>query len=258
MELRAVRARNGWTWIIQGYALFRRSPAVWLSLVLLLFFTSNVLLRLPALGLVFLLMMPVFVAGLMEGCRALERGEPLQPSHLLSGFRRNAAQLVTIGGVWLVGNIVIMLIVREVGGEAITTLQKMMPKGEMPSQITPEMQAAARSVMRAWMLAMALSLPLLMAVLYAPLLVYFDDQRPVAAMKWSFAACVKNMLPLMVYGLAIFAGIFIATPLSLALGRYDLALWLLAPIALPSIYASYRDIFVPTAAAAPHTDSVAG
>ena len=258
MELRAVRARNGWTWIVQGYALFRRSPAVWLALVVLLFFASDVLLRLPALGLAFLLLMPVFVAGLMEGCRALERGEPLQLAHLLSGFRRNAAQLVTIGGVWLVGNIVIMLIVREMGGDAITMLQKMMPKGEVPSQITPEMQAAARTVVRTWLLAMALSLPLLMAVLYAPLLVYFHDQRPVPAMKWSFAACVKNMLPLLVYALAIFAGIFIATPVSLALGRYDLALWLLAPVALPSVYASYRDIFVPTAAAQPHIDSVTG
>ena len=256
MEPRSLRPRSGWRWIAHGYALFRRSPAVWLAIVLLLFFASELFLGLPALGVVFLLLMPVFVAGLMEGCRSLERGEPLLPSHLIMGFRHNAAQLVTIGGVWLVGNIAILMMVREFGGDAIVTLQKLVPKGTVPSEITPEMQAAARTVMRTSLMAMLASVPLLMLVLFAPLLVYFHDVRPLAAMKASFVACVRNVLPLLVYSAAVFGGIVIATPLSLAFGRPDLPLWLLAPVVLPSIYASYRDIFTPDTAITAH-DSVA-
>jgi hypothetical protein len=30
------------------------------------------------------------------------------------------------------------------------------------------------------------------------------------------------------------------------LGQVDLGLWMLAPLIVPSIYASYRDVFVPT------------
>jgi hypothetical protein len=37
---------------------------------------------------------------------------------------------------------------------------------------------------------------------------------------------------------------FLAMPFGMALGQYDLALWLLAPILLPSLYVSYKDVFV--------------
>jgi hypothetical protein len=77
-------------------------------------------------------------------------------------------------------------------------------------------------------------------------------------MKASLVACVKNALPLLVYGLVIFTGMFIAMPLSIALGAYDLAVWLLAPVVLPSIYASYKDVFLAGTAPEPRTDSVVG
>ena len=97
-----------------------------------------------------------------------------------------------------------------------------------------------------------------MAIWYAPLLVYFNDLGPLAAMKSSFIACLKNAGAMLVYGAIIFAGMFIAMPFSIALGQYDFALLLLAPIVLPSIYASYKDIFLAGTAPQPSTDSVAG
>jgi hypothetical protein len=259
MEPRAVSAGHGWAWIVQGYMLFRKSPAIWLSLLILLFFTTKVLLRVPLAGIVFVLLMPLFIAGLMEGCRALERSQPLELSHLFAGFRRNAAQLVTIGGVSLVANLGIMMIVMALGGEAITALGKTIAQGgQMTPQIAQETQAAVRTVTRALLVGTLVSLPLLMAMWYAPLLVYFNDLGPVAAMKSSFVACLKNLGAMLVYGMIIFAGMFIAMPFSIALGQYDLALLLLAPIVLPSIYASYKDIFLAGTAPQPSTDSVAG
>ena len=52
---------------------------------------------------------------------------------------------------------------------------------------------------------------------------------------------------------SLLAGMFIATPFSMALGQYDLALWLLAPVLLPSLYASYKDVYL--AGAAPDVSS---
>ena len=258
MQPRAVSAGRGWTWIVQGYGLFRKCPATWLALLILLFVTTKMLLRVPLLGIVSVLFMPLFIAGLMEGCRALEHGGALEPKHLLAGFRRNAAHLVTIGGISLVGNLAVMMIVMSMGGEAIAALGKTISQGgQMTPQVAQEMRAAVQTVTRALLVGTLVSLPLLMAMWYAPPLVYFNDQGPVSAMKASFMACVKNAGAMLVYGALIMGGMFLAMPFSMALGQYDFALLLLAPIVLPSIYASYKDIFLQGVAPEPGTDSVA-
>ena len=259
MEPRTVGAGHGWTWIVQGFALFRRSPAVWVALLLVLYLATKLLAVIPLLGVIFALLLPVFIVGLMEGCRALEHGSSLQPGHLLSGFRHNAAQIVTIGGVFLVGNLVVMMVVLGLGGDAMATVVKAMAaKTQLTPQAVEELRGPARTVGQAMLAGMLVSLPLLMAVWYAPLLVYFHDQGPIAAMKSSFMACVKNAVPMLVYGLAIIVGMFIAMPFGMALGQYDLALWLLAPVLVPSLYTSYKDIFLAGTAPQTGTDSVAG
>jgi hypothetical protein len=37
---------------------------------------------------------------------------------------------------------------------------------------------------------------------------------------------------------------FLAMPFAMALQQYDLALWLLAPVVVPSLYVSYKDIYL--------------
>jgi hypothetical protein len=259
MEPRAVSIGHGWTWIVQGFALFWKSPAVWLALLLLLFFSMKVLVRVPLLGIVVVLLTPHFVVGLMEGCRALERGNRLELAHLLAGFRRNAAQLVTIGGVWLVGNFAVMMLVIELGGEAMAALAKTVTQGaQMTPQLTREMHAATRTVTQALLVGAAVSVPLLMAMCYAPLLVYFNDLGPVAAMKSSFFACVKNMGAMLLYGLVILVGMFIALSFAVPMRQPDLALVLLAPVIFPSVYVSYKDIFLAGIAPERGADSVTG
>ena len=243
MQPRKVHAAHGWSWVRQGFALFRVSPASWLAIVLLLFAGTRLLAIVPLLGLLFVLLMPLFVAGVMEGCRSLERGEPLVLAHLACGFRRNAAQLVTIGGVSLVGNIGLMMLVGTLGGEAMSTLAKAAAQGAKPGGLTPELQEATTAVTSALLVGMLLSLPLLMAIWYSPLLVYFRDLTALAAMKSSVIACAKNAPALLMYGLAVLGGMFLAMPFALALRAPDLAVWLLAPILLPSLYASYKDLY---------------
>ena len=243
MQPRTVRAGHGWIWIKEGYALFRKSPANWLAIVLLLFAATKLLAVVSLLGIVVVLLMPIFIVGLMEGCRALERGEPLQLAHLACGFRRNAAQLVTIGGVSLVGNLAVMMLVMTLGGDAMATLSKAVSQGGRAGGAGPDVQTASSALASALLVGMLVSLPLLMAVWYSPLLVYFRDLSAIAAMKSSIKACAKNAPALFVYGLVVLVGMFIAMPFAMALRQYDLALWLLAPVLLPSLYASYKDIY---------------
>jgi uncharacterized membrane protein len=135
--------------------------------------------------------------------------------------------------------------VLNLGGEAMSSMSKMMSqKQAIDPQLAKDMQAAASSVGRALIVGMIVSVPLLMALWYAPLLAYFQNESAIGAMKASFMACLKNAGPMLLYGLVIVLGMFLAMPFGMALGQYDLALWLLAPILLPSLYVSYKDVFL--------------
>ena len=109
---------------------------------------------------------------------------------------------------------------------------------------TEQIHTAATSVTRAALVGAVLSIPLLMALWFAPLLTFFHDIRPWPALRSSFLACVRNVLPLTVYGLAILAALVVLVPFGMSLGFYDAGLWLLAPVLVPSIYASYKDLYV--------------
>ncbi len=228
-----------------GLRLFLRSPVIWIVLLLILFIATKVVNFIPILALVAVLLMPVFLAGLMDGCKALEEGRELEIAHLIKGFQKNAGRLVTIGGVSLVGNLIVLMIVVAIGGEAISTMAKTLSKDPtITPQIAEQMQAATMTVTKAALVGATASLPLLMALWFAPLLTYFHDVKPLEALKSSFIACLKNALPMVVYGLVILVGLMVLVPIGIRLGHYDLGLWLMAPAIVPSIYASYKDIFV--------------
>lgn len=256
VQVRSVSPARGWAWIVGGVALFLRSPVQWLLLLAILFAAKKALGAFPvaALAVVFsvlaVLLMPVFMAGLMDGCRALEIGRPLQIGHLAQGFRRNTAPLITIGGISLVGNLLIFTIFVQMGGEAMTVIMKTL-SGNPVSRMNDGTEAAYAAFRKAALVSAALSLPLLLALWFAPLLAYFDDAKPLHALKLSLLACLKNALPMLVYALVLLAGLMVLVPVGIRFGEFDLGLWLMAPVLVPSIYVSYRDIFTVSEASAP-------
>jgi hypothetical protein len=243
MNIRIVNASHGWRWIAAGILLFRRNPLLWVSLIAVLFVGSRVLLAIPLVGVIAVLVAPNFFAGLAHGAQALDQGKPLRLAYLASGFLKNAAQLITIGGVSLVGQFLMLMAMVLVGGESITGISKTMAGGSATPETIEAMRAAAPRMMLAMIVGFGVSLPLVMAVWFAPLLVFFDDVKPLAALLLSLRACLKNILPLLIYGMAVLVPLLILTPISLAAREPDLGLWLLAPILVPSIYASYKDLF---------------
>jgi hypothetical protein len=46
------------------------------------------------------------------------------------------------------------------------------------------------------------------------------------------------------YGAIILVGLMVLVPAGIKIGLYELGLWLMAPALVPSIYVSYKDIFV--------------
>ena len=92
---------------------------MWLLFVLLLWGMVFVAAKVPFAGLLLALLTPVFLGGLMIGCQALAKGEELEISHFFAGFRNSTLNLVTLGGFYLIGNVVIAGLMYSIGGEAI-------------------------------------------------------------------------------------------------------------------------------------------
>ena len=248
MNIRIVDASHGWRWIAEGMLIFRKNPPQWLLLIAVLFVGSRVLFMIPLIGVIAVLVAPNFLAGLAHGAQALEQGKPLRLGYLASGFLKNATQLITIGAISLVGQFLMLMAMLLVGGDGISTVSKTMAAGAATPETMEAIRTAAPRMMMAIIVGIGVSLPLIMAVWFAPLLVFFDDMKPLPALISSLWACLKNILPLLIYGIVVLVPVVILAPLSLAMRQPDLALWLLAPILVPSLYVSYKDLFVQTPA----------
>ncbi len=246
MEIRTAAAGRGWEWIVEGFRIFRKQPLTWIALIMVMVVIWFASLALPLIGpLAIHLVSPVFFAGLMLACRTTdEDGEP-EFAQLFAAFKTHASPLITVGGIYLVGNIVAVGIVFAVAGG--TALPALMGKTGVDIET---MQVAIRGLLLGMVVGMAVFIPVLMAVWFAPLLIVFHNRPPVEAMKMSYTACLRNTMPLLIYGVAtLVLGLIASIPLMLGL-------IVLLPVLACSIYASYKDIF-PVAPAAPAATSEA-
>ncbi|MGH6886476.1 MAG: BPSS1780 family membrane protein [Geminicoccales bacterium] len=229
---RGVAAGHGWSWIAQGWNLFKRQPGLWIGIAVTLFVILLVLALIPLLGpLANAVLWPVLSAGLLLGCRALAEGGNLAFGHLFAGFRDRFGTLIAVGAISFGVSFVIGIIVAVVMGVGMFT---MFGGGPGPDA-TPE---ALLTMTLAMLVMFALLLPLMMALWFAPALVVFHERGPVEAMKESFVGCLKNIVPFLVYGLV---GLVLAILASIPVG---LGWLLLGPTLIGSLYASYRDIFL--------------
>lgn len=250
MQIRRLNASSGWRWLTQGLALFRQDPAKWVLLIGTLFVGSRVLLAVPYLGLLVVLITPNFMAGLAHGAQALTQGKPLRFGYLASGFLKNAGRLVTLGGVSLMGHFLMLVAMTSVAGSALSDIVQTMGTGAITPETVAAMRTAAPRLLLSVAVGLGVALPVILAVWFAPMLVFFDDLKPVPALIASFAACMRNILPMLVYTVAVLGPLLVMMQIGVALTRQpDMGIWLLAPVLVPSIYVSYRDIFVAEPAA---------
>ncbi len=236
MEARQVGAKQGLQWIVNGSYLFLKAPLAWILLCAVLLLIAATLALVPMVGqFVFTLLSPAFLAGLMIGCRALEQGDKLELAHLFAGFKRTPVPLITVGGVYLVGQVLILGVAMLFGGSVMMDL---LIDGKRVDE--NELKSVMSSGLTAMMVALALSIPLMMAAWFAPLLVVFKNMPALAAMQLSFFACLKNIIPLQLYTITLVVlAVIAAMP-------YGLGFFVLVPVLFASLYASYEGIFVDT------------
>lgn len=246
MNPRTVGAGNGWQWMVDAFTIFRKAAAMWVAMTLLMTVGWLMMLMVPFLGpLAFNLFSPVLFAGILLGCRAVENGEALKIEMLFAGFKSNVAALVTVGGVYLAGTIVVIgVVLLSVGASAFTLIKP---------ETTPDIESAL-TLMRGMgiglLIASTLYIPLMMAIWFAPALIVFENMGAMDAMKQSFSACLTNTLPFLVYGIVV-SVLWIVASIPLFLG-----LLILLPVIFCSVYTSYKDIFAPRSDALPKRDNL--
>jgi uncharacterized membrane protein len=228
----SVPAGRGWDWIVAGWEIFKKQPGMWIGLIVVLAIITLVLALIPFLGsLALMVLFPAFGGGIMLGCRALDEGRELELGHLFAGFKDKFGTLAAVGAIYLAASIVVALVVGLITGAGLFALLG----GGDPGAAAAT--GAFMTVLLAVLIMMALMIPMAMAIWFAPALVVLNDRGAVEAMKESFAGCVKNIVPFLLYGVVLFvAAIIAAIPFGLG--------WLvLGPVAAGSLYASYRDIY---------------
>jgi uncharacterized membrane protein len=226
----SVPMSHGWFWLSEGFGHFKSNPVAWIVAIVIWVIISSVLSFIPFVGsLAVTLLSPVITAGFMLGCQSQEEGGDFTIAHLFSGFSKNTGQLFLVGLLYLVAVIVVMVVIGLFAGGAVFMLgagnPEMMGSGMMSAIMLPVLLGS---------LAM---FPVLMAYWFAPALVVLNDMSAIEAMKLSFSACLKNILPGILY--------FISAAVLMIIGAipFGLGLLVVLPMMAASVYRGYREIF---------------
>jgi uncharacterized membrane protein len=229
----SVPAGNGWTWIADAWAFTGQQRGTFIGIFVIYVLISIAVSVVPIVGsLAIALLGPVLNGGVILGCEALRRGERLEVGHLFAAFQTHAGKLIGVGVASLAAFIVIFAVVALTVGAGVLAL---MMGGAEPNP--EELMTMLAGLMIAVLVIIGLSVPVYMAIWFAAPLIVLGEHDVGAALKASFFACLKNIVPFLVWGIvALGLGLLATIPLGLG--------WLLlGPVLMVSVYTSYRDIF---------------
>lgn len=237
---RTVDAGEGLVWITSAWKLFVAAPMMWIVMIVLYAVFYLVLAFLPVIGsLLGYLLYGVIGAGWLAAAHAVAKGEKLEIDHLFAGFKTRTSPLFVLGACYaggLIAILVLMATLLAIGLGASGAVGAIL-SGDS-SQLASIAGASIMTFLFAVLVGLALLAPLLIALWFSPALVYFHNEPPLEALKMSFMACLRNWLPFLVYGVLMLILVVIAA-IPLMLGFL-----VVGPLALISVYTSYRALFI--------------
>jgi hypothetical protein len=238
-------ASTGWSWVKQGFALFRKQAGGMSMLFFGYMFCMLAVGIIPLLGqLLPVILVPVFSVAFAQGCLNIDQGKRVLPSLLLSGFRKPAFPvLFGLGVLYIVVAIVAL---------GISTL---IDNGTLWQVVTGQLsqkEAALRpNVSLAILLAMAVYVPAAMAFCFAAPLIYWQKVSLGKALFFSFFAVWRSLSAFLVFAASWSAISLISSQLLVMLfGTGSIMYQLMIPLSMIltiimhcSFYAAYRQIF---------------
>lgn len=235
-EGRGVPAGNGWRWIADAWNLMDGQRWTFIGVVILYWLMIIAASFVPGLGgLAVALFGPVISGGIMLGCDAVRHGQKLEVGYLFAGFQRHFGKLVAVGAVSLGLGLLIAIVMVAILGFSFAGMFLGIDEPN-PEQIA----SMGLTFLLAILVALAISIPVYMFLWFAAPLIVFEDVDVGTALKSSFSACLKNIVPFLVWGVMTLL-LSIAATIPIMLG------WiLLGPVIMVSVYTGYRDIFYET------------
>ena len=168
---RAVPASNAFEWLKQGWALFIVNPGLWIALTIVLLVILLGLNIVPMIGtLAANLLMPVLSAGMLLACQKVSNGEELEIADLFAGFKQNTGDMIMLGVLYMVAMLIIVVVVIVLGGGSMA--------GGVLMGRPAGVGLAFGGMLLAMLLWLVLSVPLFMAIWFAPALVFFNRMAP--------------------------------------------------------------------------------
>lgn len=236
---REVPAASGWQWIAGGWTLFLKQPVMWIVLAVGFAVILSLVTWVPLVGgAAGAVLTPILIGGLMIGCRNVDEGRGLEIEHLFAGFRQGTQQLAVVGVFHLLAYVVILVVIGAIVGVGMLTGGMMgATTTGMPGMVMGTAAGGMMSMLLAGLIGAALAVPVYAAMWFAPALIVFQGTGAVAALKASFFAVLKNILPMLVNGAILLVLAFIASI------PFGLGLLVLAPVMVASVYVAYRELF---------------
>ncbi len=246
MQTLRLSAKNGWHWLSEGYRIYSKSRMM-LALIVIGYWLLMMLVNsVPGLGtVVATICLPAMSVGLMNACRRIDRGEPVTPPILFSGFSNNVRALLLLGAIYLVAALAIFAVTSLVDGG---TLLHLFALGESADEAVDN-----HTMLLASWIALLLLLPLVMAYWYAPMLAAWHGYSAGKSLFFSLFACLRNWRAFLVY---VFSIIAFALVLSIVAGLVSASFpgagrsflmlivgFFCLPVLYASFYVSYRDVF---------------
>jgi uncharacterized membrane protein len=231
---------RGAGWIAEAWNYFRKSPLNWILMVVVLFALTFLVALIPFVGsMIINVLYPVLFAGILLACQDLDAGRKFSIERLFAGFsipQRN--RLLILGVLYIVFSLVMLFIIFAVFGLfiGIAGMEGGLDDPDVAAQI---METSGGPVFAlAVLVAIALTIPVIMAFYFAPALITFNDLEIMQALKLSFRGCLRNIMPFLLFGIImILLSILAMIPLGLGM-------LIMAPVGMITLYVCYNDIFL--------------
>jgi hypothetical protein len=262
MEIRKVPASAGAEWLLGAFGLLRKSPlgfgllglvyaGLWLALILIMQAAPTVG---GALQLVFLIIGPLLIAGMIFAAHEVDEGRNASPAHLLAAIRTGKAGRVITTLVPQIGIALVCLALLYVmlGQANVAKLMefsvKLQTEAQTKGTIDPNLMASlVRDLplerLALWFIAVAaIGFGTIFFTLTVLPDMMFTNVRLIGAMKRSYRACTQNVLALLLF---LIMGFVVMIAFSVGLGILGaLASLIGGDIALLIVNAIGNGIFV--------------
>jgi hypothetical protein len=227
-----VPAGNGVRWLSDAFRLFFQRPWQWIGILLVFCVVWIAVSLIPFANVVSSVLWPVFGGGLMFAADVQRRDGSLAVGRMFAGFGPRFAPLASVGVVMLISYPIMYLSVRAFVGSDVAAGMVLGRTDFDP------MSVMSINFLLAMLVYLLFALPIVAATYLAPALIMLHDMKPGEAMKMSFAAVFKNVLPGFVFGVVLLIVLCVsAIP-------FGLGLLITLPVSIITVYTMYRDVFV--------------